>query len=337
MPYLSQLIKEVMLSTKFDQGSRLLEIIREMKSRMEMSISSDGHRVALNRLMSYFSQKGYYVETLKGLKFYDFISNIEKNFHSMEDEIKENLEKAYGFLNNKKRVSIGLTAEEKEYGKIRDTFLIITEDMEGANYPKTNPVFDLTVKDEGLLAPFNVQYVAKGYDFKELAYEYSGSMSVLKNILSMDYLWNKVRVQNGAYGCFTDFARSGPMFFVSYRDPSVGKTLETYDGSGDYVESFAVSDRDMVKYIIGTISSLDFPLTPAMKGGKSERLYISGITKEILQKERDEILNTSQADIRSLAPMLKECMTKGYICALGNHEKINEDKDLFEKLVEVFE
>lgn len=334
--YLSDLMKEIMLKTRFNQKNRLLEIIQEMKSRIEMSISSSGHQVALNKLTSYFSQKGYYQDLLKGLKFYDFICDIEKNFEDMADEMVRNLEKAYKLLNNKDRVSIGLTCEEKEYAPIKNTLLTITDEMGQSKYEKLNPPFNLTVKNEALLAPFDVQYVAKGYDFKKLGYEYSGSMSVLKNILSLDYLWNKVRVQNGAYGCFTNFGRSGTMFYVSYRDPNVGKTLETYDQSANYIKNFAVSDRDMVKYIIGTISQLDFPLDSAMKGEKSERLYISGITKEMLQKDRDEILATNQETIRALAPIVEECMSMNYVCALGNHDKMKEDKALFEHLIEVF-
>ena len=336
MPELSQLIEEIMLRTEFRDPARLREIIREMKSRMEMSISSNGHRIASNRLASYFTQKGYYTELLKGLRFYDFVSHIEANFPAMEDELVLNLEKAYKILNNKSRVSIGLTAEAKEYDKIKDQLLSMTDLMEDGAYEKLNPSFDLRVKNEGLMAPFNVQYVAKGYDFRKLGYSYSGSMNVLKSILGLDYLWNKVRVQNGAYGCFAEFGRSGPLFFVSYRDPSVGKTLQTYDESADYIEKFAVSDRDMVKYIIGTISSLDFPLTSEMKGERSERLYIAGMTREMMQEQRDEILATDQETIRSLAPIVKASMAKNYVCAIGNHDKIKASKDLFEHFVEVF-
>lgn len=335
--YLSDLIKEIMLGTEFNQENRMLEILREMKSRMEMSISSSGHQVAFNRLSSYFSQKGYYEEQLKGLSFYNFICDIEKNFDAMKGDVIKNLEKVYQLLNNKQRMSIGLTSEKEEYDTIKDSMLTITKEMEETAYEKQNPKFELEAKNEGLLAPFDVQYVAKGYNFKELGYKHSGSMNVLTSILSLDYLWNKVRVQNGAYGCFTDFARNGMMFFVSYRDPNVAKTLETYDGAAAYTENFTVSERDMVKYIIGTISKLDFPLTAARKGEKSQSMYISGLSKETLQKERDEILGTTQEMIRELAPVIKECMDKNYICALGSHEKLEADKELFEDLVEVFE
>ena len=335
--YLTDIIKEIMLYTQFDQETRILEIIREMKSRLEMSISSNGHQIAFNRLSSYFTQKGAYEEQLKGLSFYTFICDIEKNYQVKKDQLIENLEKAYAILNNKDRMSIGLTCEKEEYDTVKEAVLSIAKEMDQSSYDTVNPIFEFSTKNEALLAPFDVQYVAKGYNFKELGYTYTGSMSVLKSILSLDYLWNKVRVQNGAYGCFTDFSRNGMMFFVSYRDPGVGTTLDTYDGAATYTENFAVSERDMVKYIIGTISSLDFPLTPAKKGERSQSMVMTGLTKEMMQQERDEILRTSQEDIKALAPLIKGCMAKNYVCALGNHDKLEQDKAFFDHRVEVFE
>lgn len=334
--HLVELMSEVMLNTKFNQKNRIIDIIREMKSRMEMSINNDGHRIVLNRLASYFSQKDYYEEVLNGLRFYEFVSSVEQNFGEMGDEFIKKLEKAYAVLNNKKRILIGLTAEKEQYAKLKSQLLIMMDGMKNKEYTTINPTFNLSIKNEALLAPFNVQYVAQGYNFRQLGYSYSGSMSVLRGILDLDYLWSKVRVQSGAYGCFADFRRSGNMLFASYRDPNVGKTLQTYQEVFRYVKNFDVSDRDMTKYIIGTISKLDFPLTPSMNGERGEVCHITGVTEEILQKERDEVLSTTQETIRNFAPILRDCMSQNYVCALGNHDKIKAESHLFDHLVEVF-
>ena len=88
-----------------------------------------------------------------------------------------------------------------------------------------------------------------------------------------------MRVQGGAYGGFANLARSGNIVFVSYRDPNVEQTLKAYDGICDYIASFEASDREMTKYIIGTISELDSPLTPSMKGERATAYYIRGISR----------------------------------------------------------
>ncbi|MCD3331457.1 insulinase family protein, partial [Clostridium botulinum D/C] len=196
--------------------------------------------------------------------------------------------------------------------------------------------FDFSKKNEGLLTQGNVQYVMKGYNYRDLGYTYKGSMQVLKTIESLDYLWNKIRVLGGAYGSFASFGRSGNLFFGSYRDPNIKESLEVYDKAEEYLRNFDADDREMTKYIIGTISGLDTPLTPASKSERTLSYYLSNITQEDIQKERDEVINCSKNDIRDFANMVKDCMSKNYICVLGNSIKIKENKELFNELVEIF-
>ncbi len=168
-------------------------------------------------------------------------------------------------------------------------------------------------------------------------YEYSGSLQVLRTIANLDYLWNRVRVQGGAYGVSVVFTRSGMMLFASYRDPNLRETLNVYDGLAEYLSNFNADEREMKKYIIGTISRVDAPLTPQMKGERSEINYFTGLTQEDIQKERDEILSATAKDIKALARMAADVLKNNYICVLGNETKIKENKDLFNKLVQVFE
>ena len=55
------------------------------------------------------------------------------------------------------------------------------------------------------------------------------------------------------------FKRSGESYFVSYRDPHLKRTLDVYEGIPAYVRDFQADEREMTKYIIGTISGKDVP------------------------------------------------------------------------------
>ena len=77
---------------------------------------------------------------------------------------------------------------------------------------------------------------------------------------SYDYLWINLRVKGGAYGCMSGFGRSGEGYLTSYRDPNLKETNEIYEGIVEYLEHFDVDDRDMTKYVIGTISDMDLSL-----------------------------------------------------------------------------
>ncbi len=90
-----------------------------------------------------------------------------------------------------------------------------------------------------------------------------------------------------------------------------------------------MSDREKTKYIIGTISGIDMPLTPALKGELAASAYISGLTDEMRQQQRNQILATTQKDIRALADLVDACMKENAICVLGGSAKVNEAKDVF--------
>ena len=73
-----------------------------------------------------------------------------------------------------------------------------------------------------------------------------------------------------------------------------------YEGVPEYLENFDADEREMTKYIIGTVSELDTPLTPSAKGYRSLSAYFSKVAQEDLQRERDEVLNATPQQIREL-------------------------------------
>jgi Zn-dependent M16 (insulinase) family peptidase len=194
-----------------------------------------------------------------------------------------------------------------------------------------------SVRNEGLMTSSKVQYVAKGANFRRLGYDYSGSLKVLETILRYDYLWTKVRVQGGAYGGFAQFDKNGNMVFGSYRDPNLKETLAVYDQTAQYLRDFQVTEREMTKYIIGTMSQLDTPLTPQQKGERAAVYYMRKILQADVQKERDEILATKPENIVKLADLVDAAMKQNYLCVLGNEQKIKDNEDEFGQLVSVFE
>ena len=336
LPKLFDIMVEIINTTKFDEKKRLKEIIQQLKSRQEMKIVDRGHISAAGRLTSYFSQASAYIEKTTGISFYKFIDEIERDFDNKADEIIGNLNKVAKLIFNKNNLLVSVTGEEDIYTAFVAELPKIINVLEKENLPDAEYNFELNKNDEGLLTSSDVQYVAKGYNFIEQGYSYSGKMLVLKTIASLDYLWNRVRVQGGAYGAFANLTRSGNIVFVSYRDPNLVETLKAYDGICDYIENFEASEREMTKYIIGTISELDSPLTPSMKGERATAYYIRGISEEQRQAEREEVLSTKPEDIKSFKSLLSDVIKEDCYCVLGNETKLKDNKDIFTNLVNVF-
>ena len=128
------------------------------------------------------------------------------------------------------------------------------------------------------------------------------------------------------------FGQDGNSYLASYRDPNLLATNEVYDKTPEYLRGFTVDERDMTKYIIGTISGMDTPLNPSAKGARYLGAYLSGVTQEDLQRERDQVLSATQEDIRALADIVQAVLDDQLICVIGNEKKIEEDKELFKEI-----
>ena len=335
LPELSKLLAEILTTSCFEDKKRLKELIEQIKASLEMYLLRNAQQVIAGRILSYFSAAGRYNE--QGLlSFYEFVTNLSKNFETDLVKIQENLQAVQKTIFNRNNLIVSITLEKENYSKFTDAFADIYNHLGSDKHPKQLYGFEDAKLNEGLMTSSKIQYVGKGANFKQLGYSYTGSLKVLETILRYDYFWNKIRVQGGAYGAFTQFRRNGNMIFGSYRDPNLAETVDVYNKTADYLRDFKVSEREMVKYIIGTISGLDTPLTPQMKGEVSAECYIRCISQENIQKERDEVLATRQVDIQKLADLIEACMKENYLCVLGGEQKIKENKQMFNELKQVF-
>ena len=329
------LIKEMVFSTDFSDNKRLLEIITEAKSRLQMKLNGSGHTVALTRSMSYFSDLAKLNDEMEGIAYYKFLCDLEENFAERAEMLKKTFQQILLYSLDKEHMLISLTADEEGYKAFVEELPVFLEAVKERR-TEQEPKADISVvshgKQEGFKYAGQVQYVARSGNFYDAGLSYHGALQVLKVIMGYDYLWNNVRVKGGAYGCMCGFAVTGNAYFVSYRDPGLQETNAIYEKAYQYIENFTVSDRDMTKYMIGAISNLDTPLTPSAVGTRSFNAYMNGMTEEYLQKIRNDVLAVTQEDIRALAPIVKAFVEQGNLCVIGNENKIEESKDLFENI-----
>ena len=329
LPVAFDLMRELIVNTDYSDDARLLELLNMIKTRMQPSIMSAGHSTAFKRAMSYISEADACKEKLGGLDFYRLISQIIDDYDNEKDELKDILAKVAKIAFRKENVIIDYIGEERTHAQIApmvEQFCnkLITEEV---SLPDEG--FKLEKLNEGLKTSGQVQYVAKVGNFRDGGLEPTGALAVLKVIMGYDYLWNNVRVKGGAYGCMSGFAHSGIGYFVSYRDPKLKKTLDIFDGAADYIEKFECSDRDMTKFIIGTIADVDSPLTPYDEGMESFGAYFTHKSNADKQKSRDEILTCDVNAVRKLSAHIREIMKADAICVVGAEDKIEENKELF--------
>ena len=111
----------------------------------------------------------------------------------------------------------------------------------------------------------------------------------MNKILTMEYLWNKIRVQGGAYGCGFSIDKTANCFFYSYRDPQPWTSLTTYQESAKFLQDFAQSDGDVERFIIGTVVDLDPHLSHKRQVDTADVWYLTGYSAEKTLETRREL------------------------------------------------
>lgn len=324
-----ELMEELLLDTDFSDKKRLLEILEETKSKIEANLQESGHAAAQLRAESYFSKTAYIEEQIRGIAFYKQLDELIRNYDAKADELIEKLQKLVHKICRPEQFCVDYTGTKEglfevaaRVGACRDK--LFTEPVE-----KETLQIETKAYNEGFKTSGQVQFVCRCGNFKEKGLPYHGALRVLKVMMGYDYLWLNVRVKGGAYGCMSNFRKTGESYFVSYRDPNLKETLGVYGQAADYIRNFKADERTMTKYIIGAISNLDMPLTPQAKGTRSMAAYFTDYDFAMEQKERDELLQADEAVIRSLADYISAFMEQDYICVIGSEEKIKENRDLF--------
>ncbi len=331
--HLMSLIGEVINHTSYTDTKRLKEILLQEKSEWDMSAFAKGHSLMMARLSSYFSKAGQFSEQM-GMSYYYFLSDLVKTYDEHADEIASRLAAISKKIFTKSNMFFETVGEEEEKKAVLQHLSAVIGDMEEGKAEKAHDFqFLPTHINEAFLTSGKVQYVAKGGNFRDHGFTYTGALAVMETILRYEYLWKKVRVLGGAYGAFTQFLVDGTSILCSYRDPNLKETLEAYKGLPEYLAHLELSDREMTKYVIGTMAASEIQLTPSMKGERAMTHYLNGNTREKRMQVRNEIIGCTVEDIRHLAPLVKSIIDDPYICVMGSEDKIERDKALFDAVL----
>lgn len=346
------LIKEIVMTSKFDDAKRLKEILEQGLSRQQMKFLTSGHMVAVLRAEAYDGDEWALLrEYTGGIAYYQIIKDLAENFEERKNDLIRLLTLLARIVFTKDRLLVHVNAEEDEMEKMdfhakteafldglyekADTSLIEEVKALSKKELKLSGTDTIPCGNEAFSTASEVQYVARGGCFDRNRFPFTGAMHIFRTIMNYGYLWENLRVTGGAYGCMSMLTREGRGYFVSYRDPHLARTNEIYDGIPAYLSNFEADERTMTKYIIGTLSTIDIPLSAEQAGARSLMILLTNTDEEEIQKERNQLLDCTAEDIRALTGPVEEILLKNHYCVIGGEEKIKNAADLFDKIEEL--
>ncbi len=321
---------EILTASKFDDIDRIKEVVAEQKARLSNDLVNSGHSTAVVRSMSYHTENGMVNDNISGIRYFKYIEKLgDEDF--LRAEIEE-VKKIYAEIFNSKRELIFVNSEEKYVDMAVKSLAKLSAKFVAKEVEDKRSEVEDTKKREGFITSSKVNYNAKSGNFIRSGFAYEGGLKVLKTLLSLDYLWKNIRVSGGAYGAFAQFKLDGNSYLATYRDPKCDKSYDIFDGLVSYIRDLELDEREMRKYIIGTIASLNTPLPPSIKGEKALSMYLTDTTYDDFVKEREQVLETDLAKLKSFTGLLEKTFENDYLCTIGSAKAINKSEKLEEKV-----
>lgn len=333
VPKMLELLTGIILDSRFRDKERLKGLLTRHHAQIEANIRQNGMNYAITRAASRYSNRGMFNELTAGVEYYRFLTGLTTNFDDQSDLLVKKLEEVASVLFSRNNMISQVTCSPEDLPSFRKELQLKAERFPAGNARVIPWHFSFNHLNEAILSASQVQYVVQGYDFRKLGYTWNGKIHVLSQVISTDWLQNQIRVMGGAYGGFCGFSPAGNVYFASYRDPGLQETLLAYAKTAPYLEQFSVDEPTMNRYIIGTIAGLDQPRTPSQQGSAAMHHYFEKTTAGMLNRERQEILTTTPADIRNMAGMVRDIIQQNCYCVYGNENRILANKDLFDDLI----
>ena len=336
LPAALRLVAEVLADVSFADRRHIAEIVQREFAWSEHAAQSEGYELAASRALAHLGEAGRYHELCNGVTAYLALKELAGNYAAKEEEFLGALVEMARLLFTRGNLFASITARPEELEQFgRHGECLITSLLDGA--AERHPLPSLALPEhEAFVTAAEVVFAVQAGNLFTGGQGYNGHFEVLKTYLSRDYLWNTVRQMGGAYGCFIQSSPvSGNFACISYRDPQVGKTYAAYGAMADKVAELSLPQRALEQLILGAYGAYDPHLSPIGKGVAARNEFLMGITSDEKRQRLQEIVTTTGDDLRAFADNFAAMQKDAHRVIIGNRDKIEGDRDLFERVVKL--
>jgi hypothetical protein len=323
---LLDILKDILLTARLDNRERIKQIVLEEKAGIESGLVPGGHVFVNQRLRAQFGEAGWAKDQMSGIGYLFALRELATDLDKRWKSVLKRLEAMREALINRNALLCNVTLDAANWASFRPQLESFLSALPAGKLKLAQFDIQPEHRKEGLAIPAQVNYVGKGANLYDLGYEFDGSAEVILGYLRMAYLWEKIRVQGGAYGAFATFDEASGVFtFLSYRDPNVAATLESYDKAAAFLkglDSSRLSENELTKAIIAAIGDLDAYQLPDAKGYTSMLRYLTRRTDDLRQKIRDQVLSTNGEDFIAFGEVLEKVAQSNAVTVLGSQNAI---------------
>jgi len=301
----SVLMREILDSTRFDEHERIHELVSQQRAQREQSVTGQGHGLAMMAASSGLSPTAALKHRLSGLLGIQHAKQLDDGLKDTNNlkQLADKFAEIHSALTSADPQML-LIGEQHEIPTLIKELEHVWQDATPSDSKFES--FSLPQIHQRVqqiwIANSPINFCAKAYATVPVEHSDAAPLAVLAGFLRNGFLHTAIREQGGAYGGGASYSSDTASFrFYSYRDPRLVETLADFDKSIDWLLSEKHEWRQVEEAILGIVSSIDKPSSPAGEAKDAFQNELFGRTPEKRQRYRKRILEVTLEDLKRVA------------------------------------
>ncbi|KAI7819328.1 peptidase M16C associated-domain-containing protein [Gamsiella multidivaricata] len=315
--HMYDLLGSLIRETNFDNIDKLRTLIQGNASGLSNSVAESGHAFARTNAGSRLTPAGHASELYGGMTQVQFMNVLSQK----EDlsEVSQRLKEIAELAIKRSTLRLALTCGEDQMSRNEKVVSQFISRLDARPVDSVaQPGFTPSYENSFFELPYGINFTAKCLRGVPYTHEDGAKLQILASLMSNLYLHREIREKNGAYSGGAGYSSTGGLFsFYSYRDPSPKKTLATYQDSVRWVlDRKDFTDQELAEAKLSIFQRMDAPVSAAEEGMV---VFTEGITDEMRQTRREQLLKVTSADVKEVASryLLDQQSSQ---CILGDKE-----------------
>lgn len=299
VPDMLELLRTVLMETNFYAVSKLRTLIQGIASGFVNSLAESGHNFARTFAAAHLTPAARANEVMGGMTQVRLISNLAAT--EVYNDALEKLRQIAKFAARQNNLRVAITCGTESVSANEAAVQKFIDSLPIAHTPqRTTPLFDFEAPAKAFFPlPYQVSYTSMCLKTVPYVHKDGAALQMLSQLLTHKHLHHEIREKGGAYGGGAFHRGAGGIFgFYSYRDPNVPNTLKVMEGAGDYAMQRQWTERDLEEAKLSVFQGVDAPTSVSEEG---MIYFLDGITDEMRQIRREQLLDVAVNDVREVA------------------------------------
>jgi hypothetical protein len=331
IPAMYELLRTVIIETDFDSPeaqAKIRELLQSSASGAINSIAESGHSFARTFAEAGLTPVGRLNEQTGGLTQVKLTTSLASR--SADESLGDVIEKlktiqSFAIANIQPlRVALNCGSESSNTNQEALQRFLKSLPTTPANLPQTPTTTYPRNSKSFFPLPYQVYYSAKATRTVPYVDAAGPALEILAQLLTHNHLHHEIREKGGAYGGGAYSRSLGGIFgMYSYRDPNPQNTLKIMASAGEWARDCVWTPQDLEEAKLSVFQGYDAPQSVSQEG---MRLFLSGITDDMLQTRRERLLDVTAEQVRLVADeFLVRMADRSNVAVLGeNREWVSE-------------